>query len=77
MLGLYFVDFGVTHVVVPLPLRKYLGELIDLGGLYYVYMAAVSIFCPNSINILAGVNGIEVGQSLIIEESEIQYLCVG
>ncbi|GIZ43192.1 hypothetical protein CKM354_000643000 [Cercospora kikuchii] len=66
MLGLYFVDFGVTHVVVPLPLRSYLGELIDLGALYYAYMAAISIFCPNSINILAGVNGIEVGQSLVI-----------
>lgn len=66
MLALYFVDFGVTHVVVPLPLRKYVGDLIDLGGLYYLYMAAISIFCPNCINILAGINGIEVGQSLVI-----------
>ncbi|KAK5133809.1 hypothetical protein LTR08_007239 [Meristemomyces frigidus] len=67
MLALYFVDFGVTYVVVPVPLRKYVGgELIDLGGLYYVYMAAISIFCPNCINILAGVNGIEVGQSIVI-----------
>ena len=66
MLGLYFVDFGVTHVVVPLPFRQLFGELIDLGGLYYLYMAAISIFCPNSINILAGINGIEVGQSLVI-----------
>jgi len=66
MLGLYFVDFGVTHVVVPLPLRSYFGDLVDLGGFYYVYMAAISIFCPNCINILAGVNGIEVGQSIVI-----------
>ena len=66
MLGLYFVDFGVTHVVVPLPLRPYLGELIELGGLYYVYMAAICIFCPNSINMLAGINGIEVAQSIVI-----------
>lgn len=29
-------------------------------------MAAISIFCPNSINILAGINGIEVAQSIII-----------
>lgn len=29
-------------------------------------MAAISIFCPNSINILAGINGIEVGQSIVI-----------
>lgn len=29
-------------------------------------MAAFAIFCPNSINILAGINGIEVLQSLVI-----------
>ena len=65
-LALYFVSFGVTHVVIPLPLRPYFGELIDLGLFYYVYMAAVAIFCPNSINMLAGINGIEVAQSVVI-----------
>lgn len=29
-------------------------------------MSAISIFCTNSINILAGINGIEVGQSIVI-----------
>ena len=29
-------------------------------------MAAIAIFCPNSINIVAGINGLEVGQSIII-----------
>jgi UDP-N-acetylglucosamine--dolichyl-phosphate N-acetylglucosaminephosphotransferase len=29
-------------------------------------MAAFAIFCPNSINILAGINGIEVSQSIVI-----------
>ncbi|PSN69499.1 hypothetical protein BS50DRAFT_572622 [Corynespora cassiicola Philippines] len=62
----YFVDFGVTQMVVPVPLRPYLGELFDLGWLYYVYMALLSIFSSNSINILAGINGIEVAQSLVI-----------
>lgn len=33
MLVVYFVDFGVTQMVVPLPLRPYLGELFDLGKL--------------------------------------------
>jgi UDP-N-acetylglucosamine--dolichyl-phosphate N-acetylglucosaminephosphotransferase len=47
-------------------LQPYLGQLLDLGALYYVYMAAVAIFSPNSINILAGINGIEVSQSLVI-----------
>jgi UDP-N-acetylglucosamine--dolichyl-phosphate N-acetylglucosaminephosphotransferase len=36
------------------------------GWLYYVYMALLSIFSSNSINILAGINGIEVAQSLVI-----------
>ncbi|KAI9045854.1 UDP-N-acetylglucosamine--dolichyl-phosphate N-acetylglucosaminephosphotransferase [Aspergillus affinis] len=66
MLIVYFVDFGVTHVVVPVPLQPYLGSFVDLGWLYYAYMAAVSIFCPNSINMLAGINGVEVAQSLVI-----------
>ncbi|KAK7539763.1 N-acetylglucosaminephosphotransferase-like protein [Phyllosticta citribraziliensis] len=66
ILSVYFVDFGVTKIVIPTPLRPYFGELFDLGWLYYAYMAAISIFCPNSINILAGINGIEVSQSLII-----------
>lgn len=66
MLIVYFVDFGVTQVVVPFPLEKYLGSFIDLGWMYYVYMAAIAIFCPNSINMLAGINGIEVSQSIVI-----------
>ncbi|KAJ9284845.1 hypothetical protein DTO027B5_268 [Paecilomyces variotii] len=66
MLIVYFVDFGVTQVVVPVPLQRYLGNSVDLGWLYYAYMAAVAIFCPNSINMLAGINGVEVSQSLVI-----------
>jgi len=31
MLIVYFVDFGVTSVVVPTALRAYLGEIVDLG----------------------------------------------
>lgn len=31
LLIVYFVDFGVTHVVMPHILRPYLGELVDLG----------------------------------------------
>jgi len=29
-------------------------------------MGMIAIFCTNSINILAGINGVEIGQSLII-----------
>lgn len=34
--------------------------------MYYVYASMLSIFCMNSINIYAGINGLEVGQSLVI-----------
>jgi UDP-N-acetylglucosamine--dolichyl-phosphate N-acetylglucosaminephosphotransferase len=69
LLIVYYVDFGVTSVVVPNFLVPYMpgqNRLIHLGFLYYLYMAALSIFAPNSINILAGINGLEVGQSLVI-----------
>ena len=69
LLIVYYVDFGVTSVVVPNFLVAYMpnrSQLINLGFLYYVYMASLSIFAPNSINILAGINGLEVGQSLVI-----------
>lgn len=66
ILIVYFVDYGVTNVVVPVQLEIYFGTMIDLGWIYYLYMASVAIFCPNSINILAGINGIEVTQSLVI-----------
>lgn len=52
--------------MIPIPLQPYLGELLDLGPLYYVYMACVAMFCPQSINMLAGINGIEVSQSVVI-----------
>jgi UDP-N-acetylglucosamine--dolichyl-phosphate N-acetylglucosaminephosphotransferase len=45
-----------------LPLPSYL----ELGILYKVYMVALVIFCANSINILAGVNGLEAGQTAVI-----------
>ena len=69
LLLVYYVDFGVTSVVIPNFLVKYIpgrAKLFDLSFWYYLYMAAISIFAPNSINILAGINGIEVGQSLVI-----------
>jgi UDP-N-acetylglucosamine--dolichyl-phosphate N-acetylglucosaminephosphotransferase len=31
MLIVYFVDFGVTYVVVPIKLQPYFGELVQLG----------------------------------------------
>ena len=57
---------GLTSVVVPKMLRPMLGDFVNLGLLYYFYMGNIAIFCTNAINIYAGINGIEVGQSFIV-----------
>lgn len=33
---------------------------------YLVYMGILAVFCTNAINIYAGINGLEAGQSYII-----------
>ncbi|EGN98415.1 hypothetical protein SERLA73DRAFT_183415 [Serpula lacrymans var. lacrymans S7.3] len=71
LLMVYYAEGGNTHVVVPLPLRSIFGVLVNLGPLYYVYMSLLSTFTTNSINILAGINGSEVSQALIIALSVI------
>ena len=66
LLMLYRVSGGGTSVVVP-GVGALLGRrVLDIGALYYVFMAGVAVFCTHSINILAGVNGVEVGQSVVI-----------
>lgn len=66
ILVVYFVDFDVTSIVIPVQLQPFLGELFDVGPLYYVYMACIAMFCPQSINMLAGINGIEVSQCVVV-----------
>lgn len=58
--GLKFTTLASDYVLTIDP------KLLDLGIFYYAYMSALSIFAPNSINILAGVNGLEVGQSIVL-----------
>jgi UDP-N-acetylglucosamine--dolichyl-phosphate N-acetylglucosaminephosphotransferase len=58
---------GKTGVVIPKPLQTFFGaKFAELGIFYKFYMLNVSIFASNSINIYAGINGLEAGQSLII-----------
>ena len=86
LLVVYYIDFGVTSVLVPGFMKDLIAKTalylhdkgfhvdialrditsIDLKGFYYMYMASMAIFCPNSINILAGINGLEVGQSIVL-----------
>ncbi|XP_051143151.1 uncharacterized protein LOC127259676 [Andrographis paniculata] len=58
---------GHTSIVIPKPLVPYIGlEILDLGWIYKLYMWLLAIFCTNSINIHAGINGLEVGQTVVI-----------
>nr|CEL66080.1 TPA: Os07g0661100 protein, related [Neospora caninum Liverpool] len=66
-----------NHTRFPAPTETYLGGrtagwgtgppvVVDLGAFYYVYMALLTVFCTNAINIYAGINGLEVGQSVVM-----------
>ena len=71
MISVYIASGGQTEVILPNFLRGYelelplvgsiltAGGILKLGPLYYFYLFALIIFCLNSINILAGVNGLE------------------
>jgi UDP-N-acetylglucosamine--dolichyl-phosphate N-acetylglucosaminephosphotransferase len=66
LLMVYFATFNSTTIVVPHPLRSLIGYQLNLGIFYYIYMGMLAVFCTNAINIYAGINGIEAGQSFII-----------
>ena len=42
------------------------GAIVNLGWLYFLYMGMLAVFCTNAINIYAGINGLEAGQSYVI-----------
>lgn len=73
LLIVYYVTYDRTDIVVPVLLRPLLGANVDLGPLYYIYMGMLAVFCTNAINIFAGINGIEVGQSVIIALSVVAF----
>ncbi|TYZ67988.1 hypothetical protein PybrP1_012499 [[Pythium] brassicae (nom. inval.)] len=62
-----FARESLLHAVVSplLPISDG-GEVVELGLAYYVYMGMMAVFCTNAINIYAGVNGLEAGQSFVI-----------
>ncbi|KAL6557441.1 hypothetical protein OROMI_017791 [Orobanche minor] len=66
-LALLMAYAGHTTIVIPKPLVPHIGiEILDLGWIYKLYMGLLAVFCTNSINIHAGLNGLEVGQTVVI-----------
>lgn len=59
---------GSTEVVFSFPINL-LVDSIELGMLFYLYIILLGIYCTNTINIYAGINGLEVGQSIIAAAS--------
>ena len=64
---------GITEIVLPRPLRPLFGSTLELGLLYHMYMMLVTIFCTNAINIYAGINGLEISQSLVIASAALMH----
>ena len=57
---------GGTDVIVPKVMRWLLPRVVELGWAYKLYMLLLAVFTSNAINIYAGINGLEAGQSFII-----------
>ena len=73
-LPLVFAYGGSTSIVFPKFISDIIGiKYFELGILFKIYISLLAIFCTNSINILAGINGLEVGQSLVIAGTIILY----
>jgi len=73
LLMVYAVNFGSTSIIVPKMFKHILGDDLNIGILYYIYMGMMAVFCTNAINIYAGVNGLEAGQALVIALSVIVF----
>ncbi|WWC58101.1 uncharacterized protein I303_100636 [Kwoniella dejecticola CBS 10117] len=75
----YYSVGGATSVVLPKAVGSWFSSIglggfmrsniVDLGPIYYLYLVLLPTFTTNSINILAGINGVEVLQALIISLS--------
>lgn len=76
LLSVYYYSYrDRTTILVPQFLAKHLNinENLNLGIFYYIYMLMFVIFCTNAINIYAGINGLEVGQTIVLTLSVVLY----
>jgi UDP-N-acetylglucosamine--dolichyl-phosphate N-acetylglucosaminephosphotransferase len=61
--------YGPTSVVFTYPITIFI-ESIDFGTVIFsIYIILLGIYCTNTINIYAGINGLEVGQSIVAAAS--------
>lgn len=73
IIPLVSVYSGPTHVSVIYPFTLIFGNTIELGILFHVYITLLGIYKTNTINIYAGINGLEVGQSIVAAAGMLLY----
>ena len=76
LLSVYYYSYrDRTTVLVPHFIARHLNldERLNLGIFYYIFMLMFVIFCTNAVNIYAGINGLEVGQTIVLSVTVILY----
>lgn len=76
LLSVYYYSYrDRTTVLVPQLIARALGldASLNLGAFYYIFMLMFVIFCTNAVNIYAGINGLEVGQTIVLTVTVILY----
>lgn len=76
LLSVYYYSYhDRTTILLPYFISKYFNTdgLINIGLFYYLFMLMFVIFCTNAINIYAGINGLEVGQTICLSVTVILY----
>jgi len=73
IIPLVSVYSGHTHVSVIYPFSLIFGNTIELGFLFHIYITLLGIYKTNTINIYAGINGLEVGQSIVAAAGMLLY----
>ncbi|XP_003373565.1 chitotriosidase-1 [Trichinella spiralis] len=71
LLMVYAATYNSTSIVIPLQFQPWLGKVLNIGVLYYVYIGMVAVFCTNAINIYAAmtvknVSNIRIGARVSI-----------
>ena len=73
ILPLVSIYDGITHFEVIYPFSLLLGRTFELGFLFLFYITCLGIYKTNTINIFAGINGLEVGQGIVAASSMLLY----
>lgn len=58
MIPVIRVFTGSTVIPIPFPMNYIMGDSLNIGYLFYLYIILLGIYLTNTINIYAGINGL-------------------